>query len=288
VGERLLIENTLFGRVNKVDQAIKRLKAFEPEDGYWLAFSGGKDSVVIRHLAGMAGVKNECHYSITSVDPPEVVRFIRCLSDVSTDSPGTTMWKLIPKKKMPPTRIQRYCCQFLKENQGKGKITVTGVRWAESHNRRANRGIVNIGNKQKGVIYNNDNDESRRAVENCYRTKTTMLNPIVDWTDNDVWEFIKSERIQYCGLYDEGFTRLGCIGCPMNTERATRDFARWPKYYDLYLHAFQRMIDKRHESGKTYTLNWSTPQDVMYWWLELDKTIEQLPGQISFREIREV
>lgn len=46
-----------------VEVAIERLKAFEPEEGYYLAFSGGKDSVVIKELANIAGVKYDAHYT---------------------------------------------------------------------------------------------------------------------------------------------------------------------------------------------------------------------------------
>lgn len=129
----------------KVETAIERIKTFEPPEGYFLAFSGGKDSVVIKALADMAGVKYDAHYHITSVDPPELVRFVKTFDDVSMDrthyKDGTpiTMWNLIPKKKMPPTRIARYCCQYLKETSGEGRFVITGVRKAES-SRRSHRG----------------------------------------------------------------------------------------------------------------------------------------------------
>lgn len=120
---------------DKVQTAIDRLRAFEPEDGYYLAFSGGKDSQCIYHLAEMAGVKFDAHYRITSVDPPELVRFIkRQYPQVALDYPRDkngkviTMWNLIPRKLMPPTRLVRYCCTELKETGGKGRVTVTGVR----------------------------------------------------------------------------------------------------------------------------------------------------------------
>jgi phosphoadenosine phosphosulfate reductase len=154
-----LIEETLFGTVDKVQIAIDRLKAFEPADGYWLAFSGGKDSVVIKRLAQMAGVKFEAHYSVTSVDPPELVRFIKDVHpDVSFDIPQDkngkpiTMWNLIPKKGMPPTRIARYCCKDLKESSGRGRVTLTGVRWAESNNRKNNQGSVTFTEKGIGRV----------------------------------------------------------------------------------------------------------------------------------------
>ena len=127
----------------KVEQAIKRLKLFEPPEGYYLAFSGGKDSVVVKALADMAGVKYDAHYRHTSVDPPELIRFIKdAHPDVAIEFPRDkdgkriTMWNLIPKRSMPPTRIVRYCCKELKEDGGNGRFKVTGVRWDESVRRR--------------------------------------------------------------------------------------------------------------------------------------------------------
>lgn len=142
---------------DKVQVAIDRLKAFEPPEGYYLAFSGGKDSVVIKALADMAEVKYDAHYNHTSVEPPELVRFVReHHKDVAIewhmdkDGNRITMWNLIPKRSFPPTRIARYCCQELKEHGGDGRMTITGVRWAESANRRNNQGHITVmkGGKQ--------------------------------------------------------------------------------------------------------------------------------------------
>ena len=126
----------------KVKKSIERLKAFEPPEGYYLAFSGGKDSVVCKALLDMSGCKYDATYRVTSVDPPELVRFIKnehpdVVREVPRydDGKPITMWNLIPKKKTPPTRLIRYCCQFLKEGGGDGRKMVTGVRWAESTNR---------------------------------------------------------------------------------------------------------------------------------------------------------
>ncbi len=145
---------------DKVQVAIERLQTFEPPEGYYLAFSGGKDSVVIKALADMAGVKYDAHYNLTSVDPPELVQFIKTFDDVQIEIPKDkegkriTMWNLIPKKKMPPTQLIRYCCKELKEYGGKGRMTITGVRWAESSNRKNNQGEITVlqnKNKQKLV-----------------------------------------------------------------------------------------------------------------------------------------
>jgi phosphoadenosine phosphosulfate reductase len=283
-----LIEETLFGTVDKVQIAIDRLKAFEPSDGYWLAFSGGKDSVVIKRLAQMAGVKFEAHYSVTSVDPPELVRFIKDVHpDVSFDIPrdrngkAITMWNLIPRKGMPPTRIARYCCKDLKESSGRGRVTLTGVRWAESANRRNNQGSVTFTEKgigkviseytenftqtnRGGVVLNLDNDEARRVVENCYRTTKTLVNIIIDWSDEDVWEFIKTNKVEYCVLYDRGYKRLGCIGCPQNTNNE-KELDENPKYKQAYIRAFDRMLRERERKG--LESKWKSGEEVMDWWL---------------------
>lgn len=145
---------------DKVQVAIDRLKTFEPKEGYYLAFSGGKDSVVIKALADMAEVKYDAHYNLTSVDPPELVQFIKTFNDVQIDIPRykdgkqITMWNLIASKKMPPTRKVRYCCAELKERCGQGRLVITGVRWAESANRKRNQGEVTVfkGKDTKSLI----------------------------------------------------------------------------------------------------------------------------------------
>lgn len=271
---------------NKVSVAIDRLKAFEPPDGYWLAFSGGKDSVALKGVADLAGVKYEAHYSLTTVDPPELVRFIKTFPGVIIDKPKLSMWRLIEKHGMPPTRIYRYCCEYLKESSGVGRVTLTGIRWAESVRRKKNRNLVNIGSPKHRVVFNDENDESRRTVENCYRTRKTLVNPIIDWSDDEVWEFIKEYRLPYCKLYDEGWKRLGCIGCPMANQIA--EFERWPKYKQIYIHAFQRMIDKRKEDGLPETRSFSTGQECFDWWVNLgSKKDDTMSGQMELLEEQE-
>lgn len=289
----MLIEQTLFGTIDKVQTAIDRLKAFEPKDRpYRLAFSGGKDSCVILELAKMAGVNFEAHYNVTSVDPPELVRFIKkqhpeVSFDIPHDKNGkpVSMWSLLKSRSTPPTRIARYCCNELKESSGKGTITITGVRWAESSNRKANQGMVTIIGKtahkvaevqasnftqtktnRGGVVLNDDNDEARRAVEVCFRTRKTLVNPIIDWTDEDVWEFIHKYNIPYCELYDKGKKRLGCIGCPMNTSIQKQELDEYPKYKEQYLRCFDKMVQNRKNRGLSNG-RWKTGQDIYDWWV---------------------
>ena len=110
-----MIRRDLFSEVNLESVAIERLKTFEPEEGYYFANSGGKDSGVVRHLLSKSGVKFDAHYNWTTVDPPELLKHIKnSHPETAIHRPNITMWNLIPKKLMPPTRIVRYCCEALK------------------------------------------------------------------------------------------------------------------------------------------------------------------------------
>lgn len=134
----------------KEQRAIQYLKTFEPEsEPYYLCYSGGKDSDCIRILAELAGVNFEIHHNLTTVDAPETIRYIRSIPGVIIDRPPLTMAQLIVKKKFPPTRIQRYCCEHLKERGGKGRLKIMGVRWDESPNRKANHGRITVIGKSK-------------------------------------------------------------------------------------------------------------------------------------------
>lgn len=309
-----LISYDLMGnKHDKIQMAIDRLRTFEPPDGYYLAFSGGKDSQCIYHLAEMAGVKFDAHYRVTSVDPPELVRFIKqqypnVSIDIPHDKDGKpiTMWNLIPRKLMPPTRLVRYCCSELKETGGKSRITITGVRWDESANRKNNQGIVSIRNRKaakvasenganfrennkNGIVLNMDNDAERRTVEQCFRTQKTMVNPIIDWLEEDVWEFLNDvAKVPHCCLYDQGYKRLGCIGCPMSYNREA-ELERYPKYRDAYLRAFARMLEERDRRGKgDDSMFFTSPQAVMDWYLEKAQSVqEKANGQISIEELQE-
>ena len=242
----MLIENTLFGVRDKVQIAIDRIRQFEPTEGYYVAFSGGKDSCVVLDLVKRAGVKYDAHYNLTTVDPPELVYFIReHHADVEVHKPEKTMWQLIAKKGFPSRRM-RYCCQILKEAGGKGRLVVTGVRWAESARR-----------------------SKRHMVEQCYNDNSKRyFNPIIDWSTEDVWQYIKSTPLPYCSIYDEGFDRIGCIMCPMsNTEQMLKEAERWPTYAKMYQVAAQKAYDYKLHKGNIIPQGWSSGNDMYNWWV---------------------
>jgi phosphoadenosine phosphosulfate reductase len=285
--------------LEKEKRAIEYLKSFQPEDEpYYLCYSGGKDSDCIRILAQLAGVKHELHHNLTTVDAPETVQYVKSIPNIIIEKPELTMWQLIEKKLMPPTRLARYCCSELKERGGKGRLKITGVRWAESRNRTESAGVVRVIGKPKktqkeaendevdyritranGLVMNNDDAKTRRFVEKCYRTTATMVNPIVDWTDDDVWGFLRHYGCESNPLYQCGKHRVGCVGCPIASKnQRKRELAIYPTYKRAYLRAFDKMLKRREERGLETPEKWSTPEMVMAWWLEDD------PFQISLEE----
>lgn len=236
---------------DKVDIAVKRLReAAEMSQALYdkpllVTYSGGKDSDTVLRLAQIAKIPFEVQHSHTTADAPETVYHVRdkfrelelagikCEIDYHTQPDGTrtTMWNLIPRKLIPPTRLVRYCCDELKEGGGKDRMITTGVRWDESTARKS-RGALEIISKRrkKSIFLNNDNDEDRRLFETCTMKGKRVSNPIIDWETNDVMDFLTGEKVKLCSLYSEGWKRVGCIGCPMAGKHRYAEFARYPTY----------------------------------------------------------
>lgn len=121
----------------------------------------------------------------------------------------------------------------------------------------------------------NDNTTSRRMTELCMQKHKMVVNPIIEWTDHDIWEYIHAENIETCELYQCGYNRVGCVGCPMAGKDRWREFSDFPQYKKLYLHAFDRMLKERERRGKE--VKWKTAEEVFLWWMEDDN----IPGQMS-------
>ena len=276
---------------DKVDIAVRRLQeAAEMSQALYekplvVAYSGGKDSDTILKLAQIAKIPFEVLHNHTTADAPETVYHVRnkfrelelssikCDIDyhVQPDGKRVTMWNLIPRKLMPPTRLMRYCCSELKEGGGKDRFIITGVRWAESAARKKNRGSLEViaSRKERSLILSNDNDEDRRLFESCQMAGKRVVNPIIDWTTEDVLDFCKAEKVNLCPLYAEGWHRVGCVGCPMAGKKRYIEFARYPAYKKAYIAAFDRMIEerKRRDMMKGFTIG-DTGVDVFHWWME--------------------
>lgn len=264
-------------------------------------YSGGKDSDVMIELFKRSGVPFEVHNSHTTADAPQTVHHIRkvfrelelqgirCNIDYHRQQDGSvlTMWKLIPKKLLPPTRIVRYCCAELKETGCRNRMIATGVRWAESPKRKEREAFENIASDIKRKIRVSsekmllgDNDDTRRLFEQCQLKAKTVVNPIIDWEDRDIWDYYWHECDLHNPLYKMGYYRVGCIGCPMvGRKNRYKEFADFPKYKQAYIRAFERMIRIREARG--LETKWRSGEEVFSWWMEDDN----IKGQMTLYDI---
>jgi len=243
----------------KITQAIDLIREMESSalklspNGYYVCFSGGKDSVVLAELFRLSGVKYTLNYNITTIDPPEVIRFMRKFYP-------DLIWHRAERKSLPykmaerfgpPTRLKRWCCNVYKEHGGDGLFKATGVRGEESPRR-------------KGMWKQINKDRYSEAFIVC---------PIVYWTDSDIWRFIHEHNLPYCSLYDEGFKRLGCIGCPYgDTKQMLKQFERWPRYEALWKRGFQKYWDNfkgvpKRNGEDRWIEKMNSVDDLWNWWI---------------------
>lgn len=240
--------------VELLQKAEKIALNYDAEQGYYLAFSGGKDSQALYHMTQLAGVKFQGHMTLTSVDPPEVIRFVKKnYPEVELIKPGKSIFQHAIEKQILPTMRVRWCCAEYKETAGAGKVTLIGIRKAEN-SRRAKRNEVEINNKKfsgdlDGLEEYRQEQKAKRArrkskeqgmnITNadeeqtlgCIHGKESLLvSPIIYWTEQDVWDFLNDVvRVPHCSLYDEGWHRIGCIGCPMSSHKQKMlENERWP------------------------------------------------------------
>lgn len=227
------------------------------QEPFSLAFSGGKDSRVILDLARRAIVPFSAYYNVTTIDPPELLYFIRKKFPwISWNHPQKPLLVRMLEKGFPPMRRQRWCCEEYKEQRGTGRI-ITGVRREESA-KRANR----------------------KNVEFCLKDRSKKyVNPIIDWKEEDVWEYIHKYNLDYCSLYDEGFSRIGCLFCPAASKKSRmREIDRYPKYVNLFIRYFQKLIDIREKTDKPIK-NWKTGETFFWWWIHAEAVYREDPDQ---------
>src|SRR3972149_796594 len=126
----------LFG--DKVARAIELLRLYQPKDkSYYGCFSGGKDSCVIKEICEIGDIDVMWHYNVTTIDPPELVRFIKHQHpDVRFEKPAIPFFKLAETRGFP-TRRTRWCCETYKESKSPpGSVIILGIRSDESTRRR--------------------------------------------------------------------------------------------------------------------------------------------------------
>lgn len=249
--------------IDLLRKAEKMALRLDPENGFWLAFSGGKDSQALYHIAKMADVKFKAHMNLTSVDPPEVIRFVKeHYPDVELIKPKMSIYEMAKKKHFLPTRKFRWCCAEYKEINGAGKVTLIGIRRQESV-RRSKRNEVELGNHKFSGNFDQWSEHEEKMVACVGGKDKILVSPIIYWTERDVWEFLNENGIPHCKLYDEGYTRIGCILCPMSNNKAKiRDMKRYPHAKRNWIKTIQWLID----NGYSFTDN-PNAEFGFSWWI---------------------
>lgn len=237
-------------------ESLAFLQKHEPQEGFFVGFSGGKDSIVTLELCRMAGVKYQSYFTQTTIDPPEILRFIRTYyHEVKWLRPAKSFFACVPKN-APPLRTQRWCCEYLKEQPSFDVLLnhrIFGIRAEESRS-RAQRGRINPHRIPGGrIIFG--------------------YHPIFTWPEWAVWEFIEKHQLPYPSLYDEGFTRIGCIICPYSVlgsgttqkKRRAISMARWPGIWKAFRHAVYRYWQRKRADDSTTHEAYVNERFYEYW-----------------------
>lgn len=249
----------------KVDQSIKLIQAWMGKEKLYLGFSGGADSVVLKHITTIAvGRENfDAVYCVSPIDPRIIHQFIKSEHpDVIWEYHARGFWRMVDKKGLP-FRQRRWCCEVIKEAGGEGRIVLVGNRRDESPKRKAQCFVEHArGNKNK-----------------------LLIRPILDFTDNDRWRYIRENKLAYIPLYDEGakrlgygegiFKRLGCVLCPFERQIA-REEEYFPEIIKLWRLACDRIITAtkargyKNLKGEEVKHKFETGEELYQWWTRRD------------------
>lgn len=243
----------LFPDIDGTDAVTEEAVAFvrqhlSDKGEIFVAFSGGKDSIVTAEIMRRSGVPHQLFYSATGIDPPEVVRFIRKhYPDCNLLKPRFTFWRDLSTN-VPPSGKLRWCCKNLKKRPSwrlPHKHRVLGIRSEES-NRRATYGRIS-------------HKEKLDHVEHY---------PIFDWKEWQLWEFIHKNNLPYPSLYDEGFDRIGCVICPYHSEPTGKLHMkyrnRWPWFFTKFEKEIANLYHKRVSQGRR--MHFASPEEFVEAW----------------------
>ncbi len=227
-----------------IDQeAIDLLQACEPPEGYFFGNSGGKDSRVCDDLLRRAGVKFDAHYNVSPIDPPQVREYLKqFFPDCQWDYLARGFFKKVLTHGLP-SRKRRWCCEYIKEGGGKGRVKVFGMRADESNTRR-----------------------NYKCLQDNPRLGMLVL-PIVRWSEIDVWQYISERHLLVNPLYSMGFRRIGCILCPFcSKDEVKLSLAIFPKTVLGWRRACDHFFEDRIVRGKPLN-RFKSSEELWQWWI---------------------
>lgn len=234
-----------------------------PEEGYFLGFSGGKDSQAVYHLCKLAGVRFQPYYSVTGIDTPETIHFIRDnYPDVEFIHHKQNFFQLVEEKGLP-TIMRRYCCERLKEHFGAGQCVLTGVR-AEESNKRSSYAAIEVFSRRKEHVGKDRKRTEEWLTETehqCIKGQDKiMIRPILHWTTEEVFQFLLMCGAKVNPTYAK-HRRVGCMFCPFAPKREIEYFE---SIYPLYRKRLLLAIERWGTKNGYYGL--SSAEEVLQWW----------------------
>lgn len=260
----MTLEQKIAYSIDLLRKSEKMALKMDPENGFYLAFSGGKDSQVLYHLAVQCGVKFKAYMNLTSVDPPEIIRFVKKnYPDVTLIKPRMSIYDMAKKKGCLPTKNIRWCCAEYKETSGVGKVTLIGIRKEESV-RRSKRNEIETGDRKFSGTFDQWSEHTENMVTCVGGKDKIIVSPLLYWTERDVWNYLDSIHVPHCKLYDMGYKRIGCILCPMsNYKHKIKEIKDYPHVARGWKKAIEWMI--RNKWTKSQQLD--NPDLAFQWWI---------------------
>lgn len=229
----------------KLLEAKKIIREHEPPEGYYVGFSGGKDSTVLLDVVKRSKVKYEVFYNVTTIEHPETLDFVKSFPEIQMVEPKKNIIDLIRQKGFPPLQKYRYCTSELKLKHGRERLKLIGVR-AEESPKRANLEPIKLDGKKDNYIF-----------------------PLFNWTTADIWQYIGKYNLRYNPLYDEGYKRVGCVLCPFApVKQIELELKKYPATVEKYHQACLMAYEEKKAQGKEYT-TFKSGEDIFQWWLNL-------------------
>lgn len=258
-----MLEKKIAESLDLLSKAEETALRMNPKDGFFLGFSGGKDSQAVYHLCKLAGVAFQPYYSVTGIDTPETIRFIQeNYPDVKFIHHKKNFFQLVEEKGLP-TITRRYCCERLKEHFGAGQCVLTGVR-AEESKKRSSYAAIEVFSRRKehqGQSHKRDEDWLTQEEHQCIKGQDKiMIRPILNWKTEDVFQFLIFVGAKVNPTYAK-HRRVGCMFCPFAPKYEIEYFEKvYPGYRRRLLLAIERWGKKNGYYGL------SSAEEVLQWW----------------------
>lgn len=169
-----------------------------------VAFSGGKDSLVVLHLVLQEDPEPVVVFNNTSIEFPETVAYVKRLEKefglkIHVVYPKKPFFELV-KEYGWASHGRRWCCGMVKDKPAENFIKASGINVEVT-------GITRYESRYRRCV---------KPLSIFTNSTLVRINPVYDWNEREIWEYIRSNGLPYNPLYDLKYRRIGCWCCPLN------------------------------------------------------------------------